>query len=345
MRENPFGQYIACMLIAASGSGLALGAESEKPASPDLAASGGTNISLSFSAPDKRAAWQQHLTLGPGDVLTLSLVDMPETLHVEVPVGPDGRISYLQAANVMASGLTIDELRAKLEDELKKYYQNPRTIVTPVAYRSKHYFVMGAVANKGVYIFDRPTTVIEAIARAGGLETGLFAAKTVELADLQRSFLVRNGQRLPVDFERLFQHGDLSQNITLDPGDYLYFASAAGNEIYVLGEVVSPGPMVFNTRPTVLNAVATRGGFTSHAFKSRVLVVRGSLQHPQTFVINTSNTLSGKEKDFALQPHDIVYVSQNPWVIAGEVIDVAAKAFVQALTFQGATLRIPVAGP
>jgi polysaccharide biosynthesis/export protein len=246
---------------------------------------------------------------------------------------------------VMAAGLTVDELRAKFEDELKQYYQNPRMVITPVAYRSKHYTIMGAVANKGVYIFDRPTSVIEAIARAGGLETGLFAAKIVELADLQRSFVARNGQRLPVDFERLFQHGDLSQNIALEPGDYLYFASAAGNEIYVLGEVMTPGTMVFNTKPTVLNAIATRGGFTSHAFKSRVLVVRGSLQHPETFVVNTSRIVSGKEKDFPLQPHDIVYVSQNPWVIAGEVIDLAAKSFVQALVFEGATLRIPMAGP
>ena len=235
----------------------------------------------------QRAAWQEHLTLGPGDVLNLGLLDTPEAARTEVPVGPDGRISFLQAENVVAAGLTIDELRSKLEDELKRYYQNPRTVVTPVAYRSKHYTIMGAVANKGVYIFDRPTTVIEAIARAGGLETGLFAAKTVELADLQRSFVARNGKRLPVDFERLFQRGDLSQNIALEPGDYLYFASAAGNEIYVLGEVINPGAMIFNTKPTVLNAIATRGGFTTHAFKSRVLVVRGSLQHPQTFVVNT----------------------------------------------------------
>jgi protein involved in polysaccharide export with SLBB domain len=332
-------------LIAVWGSNLPLGAEPETLGSAGLAPSAATNISFSFSAPLKRAAWQQHLTLGPGDVLNMSLLDMPETARAEMPVGPDGRISYLQAENVMAAGLTIDELRSRLEDVLKKYYQSPRTVITPVAFRSKRYIIMGAVVSKGVYIFDRPTTVIEAIARAGGLETGLYAAKTVELADLQHSFLVRHGQHMPVDFERLFQHGDLSQNIALEPEDYLYFASASGNEIYILGEVVNPGTVVFNTRPTLINAIATRGGYSSHAFKSRVLVVRGSLQHPQIFVINTANILAGKEKDFPLQPHDIVYVSQSPWVIAGEVIDVAVKSFVQALTVEGATLRIPVAGP
>ena len=72
---------------------------------------------------------------------------------------------------------------------------------------------------------------------------------TLELADLERSFLVRNGQRVPVDFERLFERGDLSQNIPLQPDDYLYFALASANEIYVLGEVMMPGVEVFLPRP------------------------------------------------------------------------------------------------
>ena len=131
MDNNPFRRYIACFLIAVWGSNLPLGAEPETLGSAGLAPSAATNISFSFSAPLKRAAWQQHLTLGPGDVLNMSLLDMPETARAEMPVGPDGRISYLQAENVMAAGLTIDELRSRLEDVLKKYYQSPRTVITP----------------------------------------------------------------------------------------------------------------------------------------------------------------------------------------------------------------------
>ncbi len=343
MNKNSIRRRIACLLIVASSSGCLLAADPAPAPASDPAADGTNNLTLSVSSPGRRAAWQQHLTLGPGDVLNISVLDMPDTARIEVPVGPDGRISFLQAANVMASGMTIDELRAKLDENLGKFYQNPHTIITPVAYRSKKYIVMGAVVNKGVFGFDRPTSVIEAIARAGGLETGLYETKTVELADLRRSFLARNGQRVKVDFERLFQRGDLSQNVPLEPGDYLYFASASGNEIYVLGEVMMPGAMIYNSSPTVVNAIATRGGYTTRAFKSRVLVIRGSLEHPQTFVVDTADILHGKAKDFALEPHDIVYVSMNPWVIAGEVLDVAAKSFVQAVVIQGTTLKIPPA--
>lgn len=290
-------------------------------------------LSLSaVSNPGKRAMWQERLTLGPGDVLNFSLLDAPELARTEVVVGPDGRVSYLQAESILATGLTIDELRAKLDQELSKYYRSPRTIITPASYKSKKYIVLGAVVGKGVFQLDRPTTVIEAIARAGGLETGLFERNTVELADLSRSFLVRNSQRVPVDFERLFQRGDLSQNIALEPNDYLYFASASANEIYVLGEVVNPGILAFAPQATVMSAIATRGGYTEKAFRSRVLVVRGSLNRPETFMVDTAAILAAKQPDFKLQPKDIVYVSVNPWTRAIDVLDLAARAFVQSLT-------------
>ena len=112
-------------------------------------AGGGTNLSLSVTAPIKRADWQQRLTLGPGDLINLLLFDMPDTAQTEVPIGPDGRISFLQARDIMAAGLTIDELRAKMDEALSKFYQNPRTIITPAAFHSKKYLVLGAVVNQG----------------------------------------------------------------------------------------------------------------------------------------------------------------------------------------------------
>jgi len=90
-----------------------------------------------------------------------------------------------------------------MDEALSKSYQNPRTIITPVAFHSKKIHRARPVANKGVYPFDRPLKVIEAIARAGGLETGLYAARTVEAADLQRSFLVRSWRACPRGFRTI----------------------------------------------------------------------------------------------------------------------------------------------
>jgi protein involved in polysaccharide export with SLBB domain len=288
-------------------------------------------VTLSGAAsPAKRAEWQKRLTLGPGDVLNFSLFDQPDSARENVAVGPDGRVSYLQAQDVMATGLTVDELRAKLDAELAKYYRNPRTIVTPAAIRSKRYFVLGAVTQKGVFLLERPTTIIEAVAKAGGLETGVFERNTVEQADLTHSFLVRQGKRLPVDFEKLFQQGDLTQNIALEPDDYLYFPSSSLNEIYVLGEVLAPGPLGYKPNASVIGAITERGGFTEKAYRQRVLVVRGSLTRPETFVLDTKEMLGGQRSNFKLEPKDIVYVAARPWAKAEELLDTATQSFVQA---------------
>ena len=333
MNSNCLRRWIACLLLLAPSAGLLPAAESESPAT-------GTNRSLSVQAPMKLAAWQERLTLGPGDVLNFSLFDIADTTRVDVPIGPDGRVSFLQARDITAAGLTIDELRAKLDEALSKFYQNPRTIITPVMFHSKKYIVLGAVVNKGVYTFDRPLSVIEALARSGGVETGLYGRDTVELADLSHSFLVRNNRRVPVDFEQLFQRGDLSQNVPLEPGDLLYVAPSGANEIYVLGQVASPGVAAYLPRTSTMSVIAARGGFTPEAYRSRVLVVRGSVTHPETFVVDAAAILSAKKPDFKLQAKDIVYVGMSPWVKAEEVLDTAVTAFVQGFVVTATSRKV-----
>ena len=122
---------------------------------------------FTISSPTDLADWQKRLTLGPGDVLNLSLYEQPESLRAGVTVGPDGRINYLQARDILATGLTVDELREKLEGALLKFYRPPlRVVAQPIAYNSKKFYVLGNVTTKGVFALDRPTTLLEALARA-----------------------------------------------------------------------------------------------------------------------------------------------------------------------------------
>jgi len=101
------------------------------------------------------------------------------------------------------------------------------------------------------------------------------------------------------------------------------------NDIYVLGEVMSPGPIGFVKTATVITAITDRGGYADKAFKKRVLVVRGSLNEPETFVVDTEGILEGHKPDFKLQPRDIVYVSRRPWSYAEDLLDEAASSFIQ----------------
>ena len=288
-----------------------------------------TNYSFSVVSPDQRAGWEKNLTLGPGDVLTFSLYGNPALTHSEVTIGPDGRVNYLEAQNVLASGMTVDQLRQRMDDALSKYRRAPRTIIVPVAYKSKKYYVLGKVVQRGVYTLDRPTTVLEALAKAKGIENGQVDYDVVDVADLQHAFLMRHNKRIPIDFEKLFEDGDLSQNVQIEPGDYLYFPSADVQQVYVLGEVSLPGAVTYRPGMSMLAAISSRGGFSDKAWKSHVLVVRGSLDHPQTFVTGLG-TKSDNVNDFELRPNDIIYVSWRPFVRGEELLDLAATAFTQA---------------
>jgi protein involved in polysaccharide export with SLBB domain len=303
----------------------------QKSAADDQEDKARTNLSFSIVRPSQRAAWQQHLSLGPGDVLTFNLYGQPELNRPEVAIGPDGRVSYLEAQDVLATGLSIDELREKIDEELGKYRRAPRTIVTPVAFHSKKYYMLGKVTTKGVFTLDRPLTVLEAIARAHGLENALIDRNMVSLTDFQHSFLARGGKRISLNFENLFQRGDLSQNIAIEPGDYIYFAAGDINEVYVVGEVRLPGPVTFTPDLTIIGAITGRGGYTDRAYKTRVLVVRGPLDKPLTYAVNTHAILDAKATDFKLEPRDIIFVNSRPFIKVEEAADLAMTAFIQSV--------------
>jgi len=333
--QNKFNRWFNCAaVIIASSVSCASMLHGAEVASPTTATNRvvETNLSFSVISPAQRAAWQQHLTLGAGDILDFTLYGEPTLAQAGVPIGPDGRVSFLEAQDVPAAGLTVDELRAKLDEELAKYRRAPHSIITPVTFNSKKYFLLGSVAREGVFTLDRPITIVEAVARARGLQTALQQRNLVEVADLQRAFLVRQGGRVAVDFEKLFEHGDLSQNIPLAPDDYLYFPPADLKQVYVVGEVLTPGVVPCTAETSALRAITELGGFTDRAWKKRVLVIRGSLEHPQAFVVDAGAVLSARAPDFKLQPDDIVYVHYRPWIKAEELLDLAATAFVQSAT-------------
>jgi len=330
----------AALLVAALGAHApkTFAATADQPAMQAEATA--TPATFSVVDPAMRASWQRRLTLGPGDVLRFQLYGNPNMTREDVPVDPDGRVSYLEAENVDASGLTVDELRDRVNDALGKYRRTPQVYVTPVSYHSMRYYILGAVMQRGVYSLDRPITIIEAVARAHGFETSVSRGNVVESTDFAHSFLVRGGHKVPVDFEKLFEHGDLSQNIALEPDDYLYFPAAAAGAVYVLGEVRSPGPVAYDADTNVIAAIAGRGGFTELAWKQRVLVVRGSSAQPEAFRVNAYGALEGKGTNFALQPGDVVYVSNRPWARAEELLDRAASAFVESAVITWTSIHV-----
>ena len=288
------------------------------------------------------ASWRERYELGPGDRLNIFFYGKPDLRRESVAITPDGCITYLQANNVKVEGHTIDEAREMLEKELSRSYRDPRLVVVPAEFRSKRYTILGTVPERGVYPLDQPMTLLEVIAKAGGIETGLFEHRAVELADYSHSFMVRQRKRLSVDFEALFMRGDLAQNVAIEPGDYIFLASSVSNDYYVLGEVVRPGFQGYSNDATVITAIAKREGFTPSAYRERVLVVRGSLQKPETFVVNVNDTLKGNAPAFRIQPKDIIFVSRRPWEKAEQILDQAVVTFMESAASSWVSANVPV---
>lgn len=277
-------------------------------------------------------AWQTRYTLGPGDTLTFSIYDRPDLTRENVQIAPDGTVSYLQAVAIRAEGLTFDQLRTRIEEALSEYQKNVKVIVSPSEISSKNFSIIGRVRKPGSYTLDRPTSILEGIALAEGIQIGSVRGSAYELADFERSFVARDGVKLDVDLARLYYEGDFSQNAYLEPSDYIYVASNLDNEIYVLGEVQNPGRRKMPKKLTVTQAVAEAGGFGEYAYKMRVLLVRGSIHSPETHIVDMKAILKGEANDIVLQNRDIVFVSKRPFEMVERVLDSAIITFMQTVT-------------
>lgn len=115
----------------------------------------------------------------------------------------------------------------------------------------------------------------------------------------------------------------------------------------MLGEIGAPGVMPFEPDLTVLKAIASRGGYSERAYRQKILVIRGSLTEPKTFVVNVAEIMSGRIHDMKLEPRDIVYVSRKPWAKAAELLETAINAFANSavITYTGLNVKPIITEP
>ena len=246
--------------------------------------------------------------LGKGDILNISVYDEPDLTMDNVPVRPDGHISFPLVGDVLAEGRSVDELTADLTQRLGQYLLSAKVTVAVQQFNSLNYTIAGEVVKPGVYPLQTNVSLVDAIAKAGGLNKGQYRASSVELADLTHAFVSREGKVLPVDFVRLLRQGDMRFNVQLQSGDYISIPSGLSKEIYVIGEVNLPNLFAFREEMPLSRTVAIAEGFTQDADLSRIHVIRGSLANPTLIVADYNQVIAGQAQDVQLEPGDIVFV-------------------------------------
>jgi protein involved in polysaccharide export with SLBB domain len=282
--------------------------------------------------------------LGPGDVLDIEILGDAAS-RTRTVVGPDGKIYFYVLPGIDVWGMTINEARAKVVREMQNFIREEQPIsMTLRTAASQRIWVLGRLTRPGIYTMTGPTTLLEAIAQAGGLSpmsgvmttagTMGFASSrgaSDEAADLSRAFVIRQGKLLRVDFERLLRNGDMAQNIYLQPDDFVYLPSANTGAIHVLGAVTNPRTLDYTGGQTLAQVVAEAGGLLRESFPSEVAVVRGSLSEPKVAVVDLKAILAGQTSDVVLEPQDIVYVPHSPYRVLTRYVNIILDTFVRTV--------------
>jgi polysaccharide export outer membrane protein len=246
-------------------------------------------------------------------------------------------------------GLTLKQTKERIEKEYAAYVREPPHVsifLREVA--SRRIWILGRVQAPGVYPITGAMTLLEAISLAGGTMSMASyrdqeaAGVGEEMADLKRSFVVRQGKCLPVDFARLLLQGDTSQNIYLQPDDFIYFPSAAARDVYVMGAVTEPRVVPYHEGMTVAGAIAGGYGTLKGAYLSHIAVVRGSLSWPHLTVVDMKKVVHGEAPDVSLQPGDIVYVPMSPYRYLDHYLEVILNTFVSSAAINAGTSIIGV---
>lgn len=152
--------------------------------------------------------------IGVGDILGIHVWKDADISRPSVMVRPDGRISLPLVGDVQAAGLAPSALSSIITEKLKDYVTDPHVTVIVEAINSYRIYMLGHVLKSGVYTFQNPTRLVEAIASAGGFD---------QFADTSHIIVLSSrggGQtRVEVEFKKIVSGARLEDNITLHPGD------------------------------------------------------------------------------------------------------------------------------
>jgi|HubBroStandDraft_5_1064220.scaffolds.fasta_scaffold323491_1 polysaccharide export outer membrane protein len=215
-RNSKYAVVVSAFSLLMSYSAAAQGPNGAKlQNAANVAASSTTDTVATAPAPAKRGSVvAPGFVIGPADVLAISVWKEPEISRT-VPVRLDGKITLPLAGDLTASGLTTEELQAEIRNKLTPYLTNPEVTVIVQEAKSKKVNIVGKVSKPGAYDLAKPTTVLDAIAMAGGL--GDFAKES-------KIYVLRtdtNGQpqRLHFNYKQVLKGKNPGQNIELQAHD------------------------------------------------------------------------------------------------------------------------------
>ena len=155
-----------------------------------------------------------HFVVGNNDFLSINVWKEPD-ISRSLPVRSDGKISIPLAGEVQAAGRTPLQLELEIVDRLRNYITDPQVTVIVQQINSQKFNILGQVGRPGTYSLTARTTVLDAIAGAGGFRDfakrkGIYILR--EDADGKQA-------RLPFNYKNVIAGKHFEQNVEIRPND------------------------------------------------------------------------------------------------------------------------------
>ena len=203
----------------------------EKQESPMAAIPGQANAEATSSS-EKEIGQPQlqhrnpHYQLSKGDTFDLAFPLTPE-FNQTVTVQPDGYITLMGLGDRYVAGKTVPELRELLQTAYAKILHDPVINVVPKDFEKPYFIAGGQIGKPGKYDLRGDTTLTEAIAIAGGF-TG--SSKHSQVLLFRR---VSNdwAEARIINVKKMFQAGNLTEDLHLQPGDMFFVPQNAISKI------------------------------------------------------------------------------------------------------------------
>ncbi|MEZ4528235.1 MAG: polysaccharide biosynthesis/export family protein [Desulfobacterales bacterium] len=288
-----------------------------------------TNVCLLLLAaiPCLISAQEPGYQIGPRDVISIDIYAGGEKQQaVVVSVDARGMINVPFIGPLKVDGLTLSELRSLIAEPLAAdYFVNPEVILHVKEYKNLYYYISGAVTSPGLYETSSKITLMQLIAKAGGVlpsrgDVGYILRNAAQQIQDGKNLetLMSEQAKEEVDLKKLLEQVDMSQNVQLQSGDVVYISVKDENEIeeekpsvYVEGEVKSPGAYVYKHGMTALNACILAGGFSKYAAPNRTRIIRKKDGRQLIIEINLDEVKKGIKKDVEIEPGDLIHVPES----------------------------------
>ena len=212
-------------------------------------------------------AQTESLTIGPGDMLHLKVLEAPE-LEQSSRVSDAGTLTLILGGKVQVAGLTPADAAIAIERVLVEghYVLTPHVSVTTEQTATQNVTILGQVRTPGSYPISTPRPILDVLALAGGLN---------DLAQ-RKVTIQRHSTKERVDYVLSNSaNAALDANVPVYPGDTVLVPKA--DVVYVLGDVNRPGGIAIVTNDSklsALQALSLAGGTPPNAVPSHSRLIR-----------------------------------------------------------------------